>query len=105
MTDTDRKQEQNENSIAVPWKVYEKALVMNEVREKRKDIIIIVLIVLMALSNALWVWFINQFEYASDDYSVDVDAGDGGNANYIGNDGDINNGTSYDTQTECEDNA
>lgn len=84
----------------VPWKVYEKTVVLNEVRERRKDIIIGVLIGLLFISNALWLYYWNSYDYAVDDYSVDVDAEDGGNANYIGNDGDIYNGTNTSTQTD-----
>lgn len=97
--------EHEDTNTIVPWKVYEKAMVMSEVREKRKDIIIIVLIVLMALSNALWVYYWNQYEYTTDDYSVDIDSDGGGNANYIGNDGDIYNGTDNSTQESNEKNT
>lgn len=38
-----------------------------------------------------------QYDYV-DDYSVELDSGDGGNANYIGNDGDIYNGEGNSTQ-------
>lgn len=85
----------------VPWRVYEKTIILNEARDKRKDIIIGVLIVLLALTNALWLYYWNSYEWV-DDYSVDVDAGDGVNANYIGNDGDIYNGESNSTQDKNE---
>ena len=98
----DSKQIEQQELNVVPWKVYEKAMVMNEIREKRKDIIIGILIILLFASNALWLWYWNSYEWV-DDYSVDVDAGDGGNANYIGNDGDIYNGTNNSTQETDKD--
>lgn len=55
-----------------------------------KNITIIVLAVLLALSNALWLWAWNQYDYYSEEITVDSD--EGGNANYIGNDGNIYNG-------------
>jgi hypothetical protein len=51
------------------------------------------LIILLVLTNALWIWYESQFETSESYEEVIVDANDGGNANYIGNDGDINNGT------------
>ena len=55
---------------------------------------------LLFLTNALWLIAWNSYDYV-DEYTVDVDADDGGNANYIGNNGDIYNGTSNgNTQAE-----
>lgn len=47
--------------------------------------IIVVLIILLAGTNIYHIYQWSQFE------SVVVDSKDGGNANYIGNDGDVNN--------------
>lgn len=47
--------------------------------------IIIVLIILLAGTNIYHIYQWSQFE------TVVVDSKDGGNANYIGNDGDVNN--------------
>lgn len=46
-----------------------------------------------------FIWYINQFEIVEDTVEqhtneVDIDAQDGGDVNYIGNDGDIVNGES-----------
>ena len=50
--------------------------------------IIIILIVALAVSNGIWIWYINQFDFTSETTTLD---GNGVN-NYIGNDGEIING-------------
>lgn len=83
--------------LTVPYIAYESAIASNERRSNKLIAIIVILIVLLAASNIAWViaWFQYDYvDYQSDDYSVDIDSGEGGNANYIGNDGNIYNGTS-----------
>lgn len=64
---------------------------------KRLWIIIIVLLILFAGTNALWIYEWNQYDYED----IVVDSNDGGNANYLqaGANGVINNGES-DSQEE-----
>ena len=50
--------------------------------------IIIILIVGLIVSNGIWIWYINQFDFDSETTTLD---GNGVN-NYIGNNGEINNG-------------
>ena len=50
--------------------------------------IIIILIISLVVSNGLWIWYINQYDFTSEEVLMD---GEGVN-NYIGNDGEINNG-------------
>ena len=50
--------------------------------------IIIILIVGFIISNGIWIWYINQFDFNSETTTLD---GNGVN-NYIGNNGDITNG-------------
>ncbi len=50
--------------------------------------IIIILIVGLIISNGIWIWYINQFDFNSETTTLD---GNGVN-NYIGNNGDITNG-------------
>ena len=101
MYNEDSKQRELEGTHdTIPWKVYEKTCVMNEVREKRKDRIIVILIiilsvmiVLFAVNNAMWLYYWNQYEYIDEDSSIDIDASqDGGGVNIIGG-GDIDYGT------------
>lgn len=54
--------------------------------------IIIILIITIVINNIAWVWYINQFDFVSDYEMVELDTEGEGVNNYIGNDGDINNG-------------
>lgn len=49
---------------------------------------IILLIICLVVSNGIWIWYINQFDFTSDTTTLD---GEGVN-NYIGNNGEITNG-------------
>lgn len=49
---------------------------------------IIILIVALVGTNIAWIWYINQYDFVTETTTLD---GNGTN-NYIGNDGDINNG-------------
>ena len=83
---------ENKN-MNVPYIVYEAMLEKEDRQQRRMVIIIILLIILLVISNLVWVYEWNQFDYV-DENSVEVEADDGGNANYIGRDGDITNGES-----------
>lgn len=52
---------------------------------RKQWILIVILIILLAGTNIYHIYQWSQFE------AVVVDSGDGGNAGYIGNDGDVNN--------------
>lgn len=54
--------------------------------------IIIILIITIIINNIAWVWYIKQFDFVSDYETVELDTEGEGVNNYIGNDGDINNG-------------
>lgn len=77
----------------VPYIVYEGAMARAERHIKRLVIALIVAIVMICVSNIAWLYVWNSYEYVGDSQAVTVDS-DGGNANYIGNDGDISNGES-----------
>lgn len=74
----------------VPYIVHETAMARNERNIRRMAIALIVSIVLMFASNALWLWAWMQYDYES--YEAITD--DGGDANIIGQDGNIYNGYS-----------
>ncbi len=52
---------------------------------RKQWILIVILIILLAGTNIYHIFMWSSFE------TVVVDSGDGGNAGYIGNDGDVNN--------------
>lgn len=85
----------------IPYIVYESAEARAERTIRRLIITLVIAVVLFFASNALWLHAWMQYDYA--DESVTVDAGSG-TANYIGEDGDITNGTdnSEKTQTDKE---
>jgi hypothetical protein len=76
----------------VPYIVYEAEAARHERTVKRLIIALIISIVLIFASNAAWLWFFNQFDITSEE--VTVDGTQKGNANFIGEDGEINNGES-----------
>ena len=91
---------ENNDNIVMSRIAFERMQSKDERNDKWRNLTIIILIVLLVLTNATWLIAWNQYDYV-EDYTVDVDSEDGGNANYIGNDGDIYNGESNGTtQTE-----
>lgn len=82
----------NENEMqSIPYVIYESGMARSERIIRRLIIALIVAVALMFCSNAAWLKAWTEYDYYSGEI-VEVDAGDGGNANYIGNDGDIYNG-------------
>ncbi len=71
----------------VPFAVHESAMARMERTIRRLWILLILLVVLLVGSNALWIWYEAQFEKVE----VTQENEDGYNS-FIGNDGDIYNG-------------
>lgn len=78
----------------IPYIVYEAESAKSERTIKRLIIALVICIFLMFASNALWLWSWQSYDYSGEETITTVEQGapDGGNANYIGNNGDINNG-------------
>lgn len=87
----------NNDNIVMSRIAFERMQAKDERNDKWRNIIIVLLIVLLVVSNGLWLWYESQYEYVIDDYT-EVDSGEG-DINYIGHNGDINNGTNS-TQTD-----
>ena len=83
----------------IPYIVYEAAQARNERTIKRLILALIIATVLIFASNLVWSYIWLQYDYISEETQIDVQA-DKGNINYIGNDGDINNGKDYSNETE-----
>lgn len=79
----------SEETKNVPYIVHESAMARAERSAKRMWAVIVLLIVLLVGTNAAWWWYEAQFETITTE--VIQENADGYN-NYIGNDGDINNG-------------
>ena len=73
----------------VPYIAHESAVARLERVIKRLWVLSLVLIVLLAASNAAWIWWESQ--YQTIETTITQENADGYN-NYIGNDGDIVNG-------------
>lgn len=93
---------ENNDNIVMSRIAFERMQAKDERNDKWRNIIIVLLIVLLVVTNGMWLWYESQYEYVTDDYSVELDTGDGGDANYIGNDGDINYGKDNGTQENTE---
>lgn len=76
----------------VPYIVYEATQARNERTVKRLIVVVVIAIALLFVSNAIWLWAWSSYDYASAENSVDLSTDGGGDANFIGNDGVINNG-------------
>jgi len=99
---------ENNDKIEMSKFAFERMQAKDEANDRWRNIIIITMIVWniistasFVVSNLLWLKAWNEYDYEmTDDYSVEVDSGEGGNANYIGNDGNIYNGESNGTENE-----
>lgn len=83
--------------MTVPYIVHESAMARNERHIRRLVIALIVAIVMMVAMNIAWLYVWNSYEYVGES-SVSVEGE--GNANYIGNDGDITNGEDNSSENE-----
>lgn len=79
----------NNENIVISRYVFERMQAKDERNDLFRNIIIIVLIVLLVVTNAMWLVAWNQYDYVDDEVMVN---GEEGIANYVGNDGDISNG-------------
>lgn len=89
----ERREKMNDNERTVPYIVYEGTQARNERTVKRLIFALVIITVLMFASNMAWLYYWNQYDYESTATETIVGLNsDTGNANYIGNDGDIYNG-------------
>lgn len=84
----------------VPYQVLKDFKDTSTATIKRLWILIIILVLMLVGTNIAWLYAWNSYDYVSEEIIVEQDAQDGGNANYIGNDGDILNGVSEDNNKE-----
>lgn len=80
----------NNENIVMSRYAFERMQAKDERNDKWRNIVIIILIVLLAVTNGMWLYAWNQYDYSSEMVTVDTD--DGGDANYIGESGNIYNG-------------
>ena len=90
-----------EDNIVMSRIAFERMQAKDERNDRWRNIIIIILIVLLAATNGAWLIAWNQYDYSSTEM-VDID-GKEGNANYIGGNGEINNGTDKNSKNKNKD--
>lgn len=66
----------------IPYIAFEGEMARYERTIKRLLVALIISIALLFASNVAWLWFFNQFDYASD--MVSLDSSEEGNASYMG---------------------
>ncbi len=88
--------ENNNDNIIMSRLAFERMQSKDEKNDRWRNITIIVLIVLLVVTNAMWLIAWNQYDYV-DDYSIEAEQ-DGEGINILGG-GDVNYGAeSYSTQ-------
>ena len=76
----------------IPYVAFEAAQARSERIIKRLIIALVVVTAMLFASNLFWLHEWTSFEYDITGETINIDGDDGGNANFIGNDGSINNG-------------
>lgn len=86
----------------VPYIAHESAMARNERTIKRLLVALIISILLMFASNAIWLYVWNSYDYVSEDSEVAYQQ-DGEGVNIIGNRNgvDFDGAVGYDTETEA----
>lgn len=82
---------ENNDNIIMSRIAFERMQAKDERNDRWRNIIIILLIVLLALTNGAWLWAWNSYEYVTDDFSIEADQ-DGEGINIVGG-GNIAYGT------------
>lgn len=90
MADCGNCQVKSAQAADVPYIVHEASMARSERTVKRLWATIILLILLLVGSNAAWIWWNNQWETV-ESWEITQENEDDNN-NYIGHDGDIENG-------------
>jgi hypothetical protein len=92
-----------DNKENIPYIVYEATQARSERTIKKLIIALVISIILMFATNAIWLYAWCQYDYSSEETSTitTVDGKDG-TANYIGNNGDIHNGENHSSKNSEE---
>ena len=82
----------DEKIVSVPYFVYEGEQTRMERINKRLVAVLIIVLLALVFTNAMWLYSWTQYDYAGEESVVTVDSRNGV-ANYVGNDGYIMYGT------------
>lgn len=91
--------EDKTNNLHVPYIVYEGAMARMERTIKRLFILLIITIAIIFVSNAVWLYWWNQYEYVADTYTYEQD---GQGINLIGDRNHINEPTLYEDEEDSQ---
>ena len=80
---------QNNEMLTVPYVVHRDAIAHDRWVIKGLAIALIITVLLMFASNAIWLYFWNQYEYTSEEVVADVDSVGSGIANFTGGNGGV----------------
>lgn len=94
----------NETVLTVPYIVHRDAIADNRWVIKRITIALIVAVVLMFVSNGLWLFAWLQYDYSTvgDEVITSVDSEGDGIANYTGGNGGVIYGEGYSPQEDVD---
>ena len=90
---------ENENNIIMSRYAFERMQAKDEKHDRWRNITILVLIILLVVTNAMWLVAWNQYDYV-DDYSIEASQ-DGGGINIVGG-GDVDYGAGSSNTQETE---
>lgn len=91
----------NKNDMITMSKyAFERMQAKDERNDRFRNITIIILIVLLVASNLAWLWAWNQYDYVSEDYSIEAEQ-DGEGINLVSG-GDIDYGTDSNNTQETD---
>lgn len=81
---------ENKDNIIMSRIAFERMQAKDERNDIWRNRIIVLLIILLVVTNALWLYFWNQYDYVSEDYSIETEQ-DGEGVNLVSG-GDIDYG-------------
>ena len=88
----------DEKIVSVPYFVYEGEQTRMERINKRLVAVLIIVLLALVFTNAMWLYSWTKYDYTSEDSVVTVDSRNGV-ANYVGNDGYIMYGSDSSSET------
>ena len=80
-----------DEKVNVPYVVHESDMARMERGNKRLSVLASVLVALLFITNALWVWLWNQYEYVDSEVTTTVSQ-DGEGNNIYGDGNEVNDG-------------
>lgn len=82
----------NDNRVHVDYVVFEGEMARSERHIKRLWIALIIAIAALIITNLAWLYYISLYDFETYDYTLTTR--NGGNASFVGGDGEITNGYS-----------